>query len=139
MTLVDTGPLIALLDQADPDHQLCRDALDELVEPLLTTWPVVTEAMHFLGKIHGWKGQQALWRLLLDGKVSLIEASEDSLARMAAWMEKYRDTPMDLADASLVAAAEALGTRRVFSLDSDFEVYRLSGRRSFELYPRLTS
>lgn len=139
MTLVDTGPLIALLDRADPDHQLCLDALDELVKPLLTTWPVLTEAMHFLGKVHGWKGQQMLWRLLVDGKVSLSETRVDSLSRMAALMEKYRDTPMDLADASLVAAAEALGTKRVFTLDSDFEVYRLPGRRSFELFPRLTS
>jgi predicted nucleic acid-binding protein len=50
-------------------------------------------------------------------------------------MSKYRDTPMDLADASLVAAAEALDLARVFTLDSDFQIYRWKGRRKFEVVP----
>lgn len=50
-------------------------------------------------------------------------------------MHKYDDVPMDLADASLVALAEALNLRRVFSLDSDFHTYRLKSRRTFEVLP----
>jgi len=50
-------------------------------------------------------------------------------------MEKYRDTPMDLADASLVAAAESPGLRRIFSLDSDFLVYKINGASAFEAVP----
>lgn len=51
-------------------------------------------------------------------------------------MEKYRDVPMDLADASLVAAAETRGSKRIFTLDSDFYVYRLKDKDAFEVIPR---
>ena len=54
---------------------------------------------------------------------------------MAELMEKYRDTPMDLADATLVAAAETLNITRIFTLDSDFQVYRINGRTPFEIIP----
>lgn len=55
--------------------------------------------------------------------------------RMRDLMEQYRDTPMDLADASLVTTAEALNQRRVFTLDSDFHIYRFSGTQTFEIVP----
>jgi len=55
--------------------------------------------------------------------------------RIRSLMEKYRDVPMDLADASLVALAQTRGIRRIFTLDSDFYVYRLNGRDSFEVIP----
>jgi len=55
--------------------------------------------------------------------------------RMAALMETYRDTPMDLADASLVATAEILGVRRIFTLDGDFHIYRLAGDVTLECVP----
>ena len=54
---------------------------------------------------------------------------------MRALMAKYKDTPMDLADASLVAAAEVLGVRRVFTVDSDFVVYRLPGKQAYDIVP----
>ena len=54
---------------------------------------------------------------------------------MRQLMNRYRDTPMDLADASLVSAAEAVGTRRVFSLDRHFHVYRINDRDAFEVLP----
>ncbi len=50
-------------------------------------------------------------------------------------MEQYQDVPMDLADEELVAAAEALETRRIFTLDSDFYVYRWRGTEAFEVIP----
>jgi predicted nucleic acid-binding protein len=50
-------------------------------------------------------------------------------------MHKYRDLPMDLADASVVAAAETLGTRRIFSIDGDFLVYQRLDREPFEVVP----
>ena len=52
-------------------------------------------------------------------------------------MEKYRDTPMDLADASLVATAEVLRLKRIFTLDSDFLIYRLNDQAAFEIVPDL--
>ena len=54
---------------------------------------------------------------------------------MRTLMEEYQDTPMDLADASLVATAEAQGLKRIFTLDSDFYVYRMRDTESFDIIP----
>lgn len=68
-------------------------------------------------------------------KVLLHDHSREELDRMDALMIKYRDTPMDMADASLVAAAESLGCRRLFTIDSDFLIYRLADKSALELIP----
>jgi len=133
--LVDAGPLIALIDRGEPDHQRCVETLSELAAPMITTWPVLTEAMYLLGNAGGWKAQEALWRLLERGDLQFVSLDEALQARTRALMTKYRDVPMDLADASLVAAAEALGLARIFTLDRDFQVYRWRGRRRFEVLP----
>ena len=135
MTLTDAGPLIALIDADEPDHERCRDALDRLALPLLTTWPAFTEAMYLLGRAAGWRGQNALWRLLLRGDLLVAAPSPESSARAARLMERYADRPMDLADATLVALAEERDTSRIFTLDGDFHVYRFKGRRRFEVVP----
>jgi len=57
------------------------------------------------------------------------------LQRSAQLMVKYEDRPMDLADATLVAIAEELGERKIFTLDNDFHIYRLHGRFRFEVVP----
>ena len=54
---------------------------------------------------------------------------------MRELMAKYKDAPMDIADASLVAAAEVSGKQRIFTVDSDFVVYRLLGKQSFDIVP----
>ena len=59
----------------------------------------------------------------------------ESAPYQAQLMEQYRDTPMDLADASLVATAEVLNLRRIFTLDSDFYVYRINNTGAFEVAP----
>ena len=135
MTLTDAGPLIALIDADEPDHDRCREALDTLRLPLVTTWPAFTEAMYLLGRAAGWRGQNALWRLLLRGDLSVVAPSPDSSARAARLMERYADRPMDLADATLVALAEERDENRIFTLDADFHVYRFKGRRRFEVIP----
>jgi uncharacterized protein len=135
MTLTDAGPLIALIDADEPDHERCREALDRLRLPLLTTWPAFTEAMYLLGRAAGWTGQQALWRLVLHGELDVACPSAAANARAAHLMETYADRPMDLADASLVALAEERATNRIFTLDADFHVYRFKGRRRFDVIP----
>lgn len=135
MTLTDAGPLIALIDADEPDHVRCRDVLDEVRLPLLTTWPAFTEAMHLLGRAGGWKAQQALWRLVSREDLLVDPLSPDAIARAAHLMETYADQPMDLADATLVALAEERGITRVFTLDADFQIYKLKGRRHFDVVP----
>jgi len=77
--------------------------------------------------------QAALWNLRTTGRLILLDLTHEEVDRMAALMEKYKDTPMDLADASLVAVAESRSLRRVFTVDNDFYVYRLSDGSALEV------
>jgi predicted nucleic acid-binding protein len=133
VTLTDAGPLIALINRNDPNHGTCVVALSSLPSgPLITTWPCFTEAMYLLFRAGGFPAQQELWRLVADGRLVLHELSP---MRSAALMEKYRDRPMDLADATLVALAESLSIEDVFSLDHDFQIYRLASGAALRVIP----
>jgi uncharacterized protein len=134
VTLTDAGPLVALIDADEQDHDACRRTLADLSLPLVTSWPAFTEAMYLLGRA-GLPGQAALWRLALSERLEVVDLSEAALARSAVLMAKYADLPMDLADATLVALAEELGETVIFALDIDFSVYRLHGRRVFRTVP----
>jgi predicted nucleic acid-binding protein len=133
--LVDAGPLVAILDRDDRDHDACVSALRQIEPPLLTTWPALTEAIYLMGDRCGWSGQELLWRMVLRGELVMHELDDAALRRSHDLMQKYRDLPMDLADATLVATAEQRRMSRIFTLDSDFRVYRLQGRRPFQLVP----
>lgn len=136
MTLTDTGPLVALLDADDSSHMVCMAAAQRLPSgPLLTTWVCFTEAMYLLGSVGGYRYQAALWALRTTGRLILHDLSFAEADRMATLMAQYRDTPMDLADASLVVVAESRGLRRVFTIDSDFYVYRLADGSALEVIP----
>lgn len=129
MILVDTGPLVALFDRKDAQHERCVAALRKLREPLWTTVPVLTEAFHMLQP--GSASSDRLREFVARGGVRPWFLDRPALTRAFALMDLYRDHPMDLADASIVAAGEVLGTRRVFTLDRrDFLTYRvLKGHR----------
>jgi predicted nucleic acid-binding protein len=135
MTLTDAGPLIAIIDADEPDHRACIEALDHLTLPLVTTWPAFTEAMYLLARAGGTQGQRSLWRLVQSARLVLADLSPALVDRSARLMDQYADRTMDLADATLVALAEERGYRRIFTLDADFQIYRLRGRQHFELLP----
>ena len=81
----------------------------------------------------GWPA--GLWQLVQTGRLVITDLSTSAVDRSARLMDKSTDTPMDLADATLVALAEETGQRKIFSLDSDFHVYRIRGRQRFEVVP----
>ncbi len=135
LTLTDAGPLIALIDADEPDHERCKSVLEAIRLPLLTTWPAFTEAMYLLGRAGGWRGQQALWQLFRRDDLLIDTPSPEATERAARLMERYNDRPMDLADATLVALAEERDLTRIFTLDDDFHIYRIAGRRRFEVVP----
>jgi predicted nucleic acid-binding protein len=138
MNLVDTGPLVALINKNDPQHGVCVQAARRLPkEPLITSWPCFTEAMYLLFRTCGYPAQRELWRWCQEKLLFLHLPAQDEVERMAVLMDKYRDTPMDLADASLVAMAEKLGFSRIFTLDRDFYIYRLADGLSLECIPEL--
>jgi hypothetical protein len=133
MILVDTGPLIALFDPQDPYHQQCVEILKSIQEPLMTSLPVLTEAFHLLTP--GSKASKNLSQFILKGGLRLFFMDIDRLRRALALMDTYADHPMDLADASLVAAAEFSGTNKVFTVDrNDFATYRISKGHSFRTF-----
>lgn len=101
--LVDTGPLVAVIDADDAFHDRCVQALKEIREPLFAVWPVISEAMHLVGAL---AAQERLWDVLEEGRLQLLPLETADMSRMRALMKKYSDLPMDLADAALVRVAE---------------------------------
>jgi predicted nucleic acid-binding protein len=133
--LVDAGPLVALLDRSDQHHRACVEASRGIRGPLLSVWPAVTEAMYLLGVSA--EAQDALWDMVETGTVVLASLDRTDVPRMRELMRKYRDRPMDLADAALVHVAEREKIRTIFTVDRrDFEVYRPSRSWRFSILPR---
>ena len=136
MMLCDTGPMVAMVDRDDPHHSRCLAALATLPpDGFVTTWPCLAEAMYLLGSRIGFAGQDALWDLVADSTISLDLPEGGEWGYMRELMRQYEDAPMDLADASLVAAAERLNLRRVFTVDRHFRAYRIQGRHAFDVVP----
>jgi uncharacterized protein len=132
--LVDAGPLVAILDRRDPDHEACVAALEKLRDPLITVWPALTEAMCLLRE--SWPAQKALWSRLEIDTLTLAPLDRTDAPRIRELMEKYRDLPMDLADAALVRVAERESLTQIFTLDrTHFSVYRPGRRRRFSIVP----
>ena len=132
--LVDAGPLIALIDRSDPNHDRCRKTLRSIRDPLVTVWPVFTEAMYLLR--FSWDAQEALWEMVETQALRLLPVDDADMPRMRELMQKYQDLPMDLADAALVRIAEREKLHRIFTLDHrDFQVYRPSKLGRFSILP----
>ena len=126
--------MVALLDRRDAHHASCVTALRTLRDPLVTVWPAFTEAMYLLGS--SWRGQKALWSRVETGALTLAPLDESDATRMRELMEKYRDLPMDLADAALVCIAQREGLTRIFTIDRrHFSIYRPGRRRRFSILP----
>ena len=124
MILVDTGPLVALFDPRDGLHADCRQRLQSLRLALTTTVPVLTEAFHILAPES--LGARNLRLFIERGGMAVHHANDAELTCAFELMETARDPPMDLADASMIAAAETLATRTVFTADrNDFQTYRI--------------
>jgi hypothetical protein len=124
VTLVDTGPLVAAFDASDPDHTACARVLKDPGGRLTTTLPVLTEAFHLLRRPRG--TPSGLMDVVTGGELGVSRLADQNLHRCFDLMVRYADTPMDFADASLVAVAESSGIDRVFTFDRrHFSAYRM--------------
>lgn len=133
--LVDAGPLVALVNRGETHHARCVDAMKEIRDALVTVWPAVTEAMFLVRD--SWPAQAALLEMIESRIVEILPLDEDDVPRMTALMAKYRDLPMDLADAAIVRVAERERIRHVFTLDQrDFRLYRPAGLGRLGLIPQ---
>ncbi|MBI2358950.1 MAG: PIN domain-containing protein [Deltaproteobacteria bacterium] len=132
--LLDTGAFVALVDRSEAAHDNCVAALDNWTGAIVTTEAVLTETLYLVGP--EWTAQRVCLEFILRGAFQLVPSSHASLRRAAALMEKYRNVPMDFADATLVALAEELETEWVFTLDRrGFSTYRLGRRKAFQMIP----
>lgn len=131
--LVDASALIALLDRDDANHERCVETLKRIRDPLATVWPALTEAMRLLADTP--RGPDALCDMVSDGALTLILLEAPDLERLKQLMQKYRDLPMDFADAALVSAAERERLTRIVTFDRHFEIYRLPRRTRFQVLP----
>jgi uncharacterized protein len=133
MVIVDTGVLVALANENDKHHERAKEALRNLKDRLITTWPVITETSHLLLARSSVKAQIRSLETYLSGAISLFDLETTHFPRMFRLMESYADLPMDLADASLVILAEHLGDGRILSTDErDFKTYRWKNRKPFK-------
>ena len=132
--LLDTGAFVALVDRSEKRHDDCVAALEAWTGPIVTTEAVLTETLYLVGP--QWRAQKVGLEFVLRGAFQLAPSSAKSLQRVAVLMERYRNVPMDYADAKLVALWEELKTDRVFTLDRrECSAYRLDQRKAFHLVP----
>lgn len=132
--LIDTGPMVALYSEGDPHYGRYVAALDRLGPPLLTCWPVVTEAAWLLRKRPD--GLKKVFDGFASGFFALLPLDAADLVAVAAIMDRYKDAGLQLADAALVHLADREGIRTVFTTDRrDFSIVRLGRNRSLRLIP----
>jgi uncharacterized protein len=96
---------------------------------------VLYRSDELLGKYRGYLAQDALWQYYAAEAIRPRTPGPAETSRMRGLIVRYADTPIDLADASIVAAAKTLGLRGIFTLDSDYLVYRPGDTGAFEVAP----
>jgi predicted nucleic acid-binding protein len=134
--LIDTGAILALLDRTDRWHQPCVDAFQQFRLPLMTSEAVLTELFHLVGDSR--RETEAAWKFLRSGAVLLMAIEDSELPDIHALISRYWDRPMDFADATLVHLAKRESLATIFTVDySDFETYRIEGRRRFRVFPTM--
>ncbi len=132
--IVDSGFWFALANPRDRHHPLARAALGKFEHLLfVTTWPVITESCYLIGQRVSLEAQLRFLRNIEAGGSELFHIQDEHWPRLVQLMHRYRNLPMDLADASLVILAEALGHGRILSTDQrDFESYRWKSHEPFD-------
>ena len=132
--LVDTGAILALLDRNDRWHTACSAAFLHLRLPLVTSAAVLTELFHLVGD--GRREMEVAWSFLQSGAIVLATITGAELPEIHTLMSRYWDRPMDFTDATLVYLARRETITTILTVDhSDFETYRIEGRRRFRIVP----
>ncbi len=128
--VIDSGPLIALFDSSDKYHQDAVDFIKANKYSLITTIASITEVLHLLDFNRNAQIDFLEW--VHRGAVEVHNIENNDFKRLKQLTEKYRDLPMDFADACLVYLAEKLNLNTIATIDRDFSIYRIQGRRKFK-------
>jgi len=132
--MMDTGPWVALIDRSEERHKECVEWLRNFNDNILSSEAVLTEVLYLLN--FSQRAQSATIDFVLSGAIILVPSSLESLKRTKRLMEKYKDIPMDYADATLVSIVEDFSITYVVTFnEKDFGIYRLSSKQSFVILP----
>ena len=129
--LIDSGPLIALFDSSDRYHRASVEFIKANKFPLVTTLASLTEALHLLDFSRNAQIDFMEW--VSRGGVEIHHIQNSDFHRLKALTQKYRDLPMDFADSCLVYLAEKLDINTIATIDRDFTIYRIKGRKKFKM------
>ena len=125
--IIDTGPLVALLNRRERLHSWASEILDTIEPPIFTCDPVLSEACFLLQDVIG--GQDAILELISRGIVRSDFRVASEIDSLRVLMKKFGDVPMSLADACLVRMTELDQQSVVLTIDSDFRIYRRNRRQ----------
>jgi len=128
--LIDSGPLIALFDSSDKYHKMSVDFIKSNKYPLITTLASITETLHLLDFNRNAQIDFLEW--ISRGAVEIHNIQNNDFKRIKDLTEKYRDLPMDFADSCLVYLAEKLSIYTIATIDRDFTIYRIQGKKKFK-------
>jgi len=132
--LIDTGAILAILNDKDRWHVRCVEAFKALQLPLATTAAVLTELFYFLR--NNPHNVEAAWRFVRSGAILVLPITDTDLPALDRLMNQYHDRPMDFADATLVHLAQRESLSTICTIDhNDFETYRITGRQTFRVVP----
>jgi predicted nucleic acid-binding protein len=132
--LVDTGAILALLDDSDDWHVPCTAVLPSLPLPLLTSEAVLSELFHLMDRERLEKDRA--WDFFRKGVIAIAIIENSELNGLEKLMRQYKDRPMDFADATLIHLANRESISVIFTVDqNDFAAYRIGPRARFQLLP----
>ena len=131
--IMDTGPWVAFIDRSETMHKKCIEWLRQFQGRIYSSEAVLTEVLYLLH--FSVKAQSAAIEFVLNGAITLVPLSLESLKKSKKLMEKYKDIPMDYADATLVSLANDLFTRHIVTFDNHFNIYRPSSKQPFMILP----
>ena len=135
--LIDTGAILALLENDDKWHHACLEALGSMQLPLFTTEAVLTETFHLQSRNR--RSLEQAWRFVRSGALTVRPCADADLPALHSLMSQYQDRPMDFADATLVHLASRESLNLILTIDrNDFETYRIDGRKRFVVIPSRT-
>ena len=120
--IIDTSPLVSFIDKSDNFHLWTVETWKKLCPPLLTCEAVIAESCFLLQNVHG--GESAILSLLEAEVIKIPFNLSEEVTEIKQLMKQYQSVPMSLADACLVRMSELIRGSSVFTLDSDFRIYR---------------
>jgi predicted nucleic acid-binding protein len=132
--IIDSGAILALLDDRDEWHDRCRHAFEDIRLPLATSAAALAELFHLLFRER--RDAAAAWAFLRSGAIRILPITDSDSGELERLMRRYADRPMDFADATLVRLAEREALTTILTVDhDDFETYRIGAKKRFRIVP----